>query len=184
MTRAKTVPAARQTLELLKKSARITSCLPAGLFSSRKTDLCVGAGVPVRVVDDDSVGPGQVHSYATHPCGQKKDKDGRVLQERSRTEWAQLRAAAAWHLPHTTSSAAFQQLKPHMAESVTQPHLRVPACQFIITVSSAAQADTLTGHAAPGLRSWHFISNLICPMFKPYMHSQRQNVARHGGAHL
>lgn len=70
------------------------------------TDLCVSAWVPVRVVDDDSIGPGQVHSYATHSCGQKKDKDGRVLQERPRTSWAQLRA-----LPNTgppTGSAGHQ----------------------------------------------------------------------------
>lgn len=46
---------------------------------NKQTDLRVCAWVPVGVIDDDSVGPRQVDSYATHSSGQKKHEYGRVL---------------------------------------------------------------------------------------------------------
>lgn len=51
-------------------------------FGFKVKDLCISAWVPVRIVDDDSVGPSQIDSYAAHPRGQKKHEDGCVLQER------------------------------------------------------------------------------------------------------
>ena len=43
------------------------------------SDLHVGAGVPVWVVDDDSVGSSEVDAQASNPRGQQEDKNGPVL---------------------------------------------------------------------------------------------------------
>lgn len=42
-------------------------------------DLCVSTGVPVWVVDDDSVGSSQVDSQTSDFSGQQEDKNGFVL---------------------------------------------------------------------------------------------------------
>ena len=41
--------------------------------------LSVGAGVPVRVVDDDPVGSGQIHTKTPHTGGQEEEEDTGVL---------------------------------------------------------------------------------------------------------
>ena len=51
-------------------------CLSACVLGS---DLHVGAGVPVGVVDDDPVGSSEVDAKASDPRGQQEDKDGAVL---------------------------------------------------------------------------------------------------------
>lgn len=45
------------------------------------SDLCVRAGVPVWVIDDDSVGSSQIDSQTSDFSGQQEDKNGFVLQE-------------------------------------------------------------------------------------------------------
>lgn len=45
-------------------------------------DLCVSAGVPVWVVENDSVGSSQVDSQTSDFSGQQEDKNGFVLWER------------------------------------------------------------------------------------------------------
>lgn len=45
-------------------------------------DLRVSAGVPVWVVDDDSVGSSQVDSQTSDFSGQQEDKNGFVLWEK------------------------------------------------------------------------------------------------------
>lgn len=39
------------------------------------SNLCVGAGVPVRVVDDYSVGSSQIHAQTPDFSGQQEDKN-------------------------------------------------------------------------------------------------------------
>lgn len=56
-------------------------------------DLCVSAGVPVRVVDDDSVGSSQVDSQTSDFSGQQEDKNGFVLCERRKEKMSHLEAA-------------------------------------------------------------------------------------------
>lgn len=48
------------------------------------SDLCVRAGVPVWVIDDDSVGSSQIDSQTSDFSGQQEDKNGFVLQERQK----------------------------------------------------------------------------------------------------
>lgn len=45
----------------------------------RPSDLRVSAGVPVGVIDDDSVGSSQINSQTPDFSGQKEDKNGVVL---------------------------------------------------------------------------------------------------------
>lgn len=56
------------------------------------TDLCVSAGVPVWVVDDDSVGSSQVDSQTSNFSGQQEDKNGFVLQKRRKKKVTNLDA--------------------------------------------------------------------------------------------
>lgn len=48
------------------------------------SDLCVRAGVPVWVIDDDSIGSSQIDSQTSDFSGQQEDKNGFVLQERQK----------------------------------------------------------------------------------------------------
>lgn len=48
------------------------------------SDLCVRAGVPVWVIDDDSVGSSQIDSQTSDFSSQQEDKNGFVLQERQK----------------------------------------------------------------------------------------------------
>lgn len=50
------------------------------------SNLCVSTGVPVRVIDDDSVGSSQIDSQTADSCGQQEDKNGFVLQKRQKTD--------------------------------------------------------------------------------------------------
>ncbi len=43
------------------------------------SNLCVGTGVPVWVIDDDSVGSSQIDSQTSDFSGQQEDKNGFVL---------------------------------------------------------------------------------------------------------
>lgn len=43
------------------------------------SNLCVGTGVPVWVIDDDSVGSSQIDSQTSDSSGQQEDKNGFVL---------------------------------------------------------------------------------------------------------
>ena len=43
------------------------------------SNLCVSTGVPVWVIDDDSVGSSQIDSQASDFSGQQEDKNGFVL---------------------------------------------------------------------------------------------------------
>lgn len=43
------------------------------------SNLCVGAGVPVWVINDNSVGSSQIDSQTTNFSGQQEDKNGFVL---------------------------------------------------------------------------------------------------------
>ena len=43
------------------------------------SNLCVSTGVPVWVIDDDSVGSSQIDSQASDFSGKQEDKNGFVL---------------------------------------------------------------------------------------------------------
>lgn len=45
----------------------------------RVSNLCVSTGVPVWVINDDSVGSSQIDSQSTNFSGQQENKNGFVL---------------------------------------------------------------------------------------------------------
>ena len=62
---------------------RVRACVRMFVFRCvcvSSSDLHVGAGVPVWVVDDDSVGSSEVDAQASNPRGQQEDKNGPVLK--------------------------------------------------------------------------------------------------------